>query len=377
MDTMMISKESDNTCKFNPAQKTITETEYYYNYGSRQIKSQKIQKFDDQGNLIQTKTISPGGIGSVPNITITEGDAIQQAQYSLIDPNSGNIVISKELVSPDNVKSKYYIEQTPDGDLILNYRITKPAEPGDKNDKETVLLDRNLCFRQLSENKFLTAINNVNYELEVNGCVFTITNLTNGDKKELNIDIIAEDEISQNLAAKILRQIPANILMSINHDDFQFKYNDNITNNAQCNPIPNACMIEMGDLLSSDADKNNNIVSVFLHEYGHRLDCDMSSAEETNDRYYLISQDKYLNEIYEKELETYWKNTDGSTQYSASYIANDLVEMVAETNLILNGIPHLIGTNRITVIQEYFPETIARIAELLDKRIDELTKKTQ
>ena len=111
---------------------------------------------------------------------------------------------------------------------------------------------------------------------------------------------------------------------------------------------------------------------IFLHEFGHYIDSDLITGKTC-----VISANDELNNVFKKEVENFLMESNSMQQCFIDYFINDCSdrensaaqERVAESNMLLNGLPDNDIANRASYLQQYFPETIAKIAELIDERI--------
>ena len=362
------SPDYNKVYDYNPRLNSMNISRYKHKKGVSILDSQTIKKYDKNNNLIEVRKSKKGGIDSVPIISVTKNGKSYPIQYSSIDPNSGSIIISKNFVSPNNIKTDYYIEQTQDGITILTYKIVDGNKEESDKDK-SVLLDRQLTIQQVEENKIITTIkNDKSYEVTREADKLTVKDLESGKIKEIDVNSFTTDEKSKECLLQVLFSTPGNILNIINSNKMRFEFNDaKDLNSGSCGLEGNKLLIALGKQLYSTSDKDESLLYVYLHEFGHLLNFDFDT-----ERFSKISNNEDLINVFKKEYQAFIENSDYMIQNAVSYLTNSLDEVVAEVNMLLNGVPDLLSAERISILQEYFPETIALIAKLLNQRIEDL-----
>jgi len=351
----IISME-DNFCDaYDAKNNQLNETIYRTIDGVTFVDSRTITKFDKNNNIEEEKVYSKGEIPGVLNVTIKKNGEIKTVQYGIKDKQSGGINISKDLISPENVISSYDIEKVPDGTSVYSYKIS---------DENGILLDRTLTVEKIDDKKMRTSVNGRVYEINLNSDTLYIKNLSDESVKILNLNDFVEDDETKELLSRILLNIPANLLEKLDSSKLKFIYDEELPNNggARYDKSNSILTIHLGEQLYSD-EMDLGLLQTFLHEFGHYLDFDFDTGD-----YQAISKDEDLIEIYKSEFNNYIENTDVIIQNEAGYLAERLDEMVAEVNMLIHGVPDLFAADRTTVIQEYFPRTIAKIAELIDNK---------
>ena len=118
---------------------------------------------------------------------------------------------------------------------------------------------------------------------------------------------------------------------------------------------------------SSEYSDETEQFGVFMHEFGHFLDTEIDS-----EKFGEISQNPEFLKVYKKELENFKHSSTSLMQEYVDYFidheGDDIgaqAETVAESHKILTS-PHT--ETRTYYLQQNFPETIAKIAELLEKQ---------
>ena len=250
--------------------------------------------------------------------------------------NKNNILIEKNLTSPNGTLS-IYKKQGTDDNYTLTYQIR--TKNGD------LILDLNRNFKKIDENITESEINGQKY---INTFDFLGVESnkvdTNGNSLDKNFMIVNwrfED---------ILKNFPAEIFYTMQKNGVLLELNNNDGEN-------NAFMTSDNKMLLSDGLRNDYFV--FAHEIGHVKDKELGN----------FSDDKKLKEIFAKEKENMLANTGELTKENLEYLINNtkgLKEFFAETYAIISGLGHNGVDNpytlRTTLLMQYFPETIAYIS---------------
>lgn len=317
---------------------------------------------DKNGKLQRTEYTEPSQIKGVYDIKHVMPDGTEKIISSgKIDKKTGISSIKKDMTSALGTRTQYLYEDDPQGNRILDYKIT------DKNGK--VLLNNSESFEVVSENKFISSKNNRSYEITADKDSVTVKDLQNPDRVAIfknDIDI----EGDKNEIISVLKQMPGEEL-------FKLK---NSTNK----------LVGIKDVLSSYSSTQLNqrsIVSgnnlfIVLHELGHACDVNTVDLNDEESAINAIFNNEEFNTIYEKEKAAFNKAfpdaqrdhiqyfIDHETHYNGE--VGGLRETIAESNALLTTAKsHEILGIRSQYLQQYFPETIA----FLDKRLAEVPSK--
>jgi len=250
--------------------------------------------------------------------------------------NKNNILIEKNLTSPNGTQS-IYKKQGTDDNYTFTYKII--SKNGD------VLLDLSRKYKKIDENKTESEINGQKY-INIFDFLGVESNKidTNGKSLDKNFMIVNwrfED---------ILKNFPADIFYTMQKNGVLLELNNNGGEN-------NAFMTSYNTMLLSDGLRNDYFV--FAHEIGHVKDKELGN----------FSDNKKLKEIFAKEKENLITNTGELTKENLEYLINNskgLKEVFAETYAIISGLGHNGVDNpyalRTTLLMQYFPETIAYIS---------------
>lgn len=307
---------------------------------------------DNQGNLLYIeKYVESKDAPGKYNIIRTDASGrewlIGLAEHS----ESGNLVIEKSLQGTDGTKTDYVYSESPKGERLSVTKIT---------DKDgNVLLNNSQKFRVIDENHFQSVENGETYDIQFSEDKIVVKK-DNGETVEFKIDDRNSKLYINPNIVPLLKQLPGSILMDIDK----------------------ASLTEIGvgiDNVEDDNahfDSNNNVVSIsesvsakdkgfiLLHELGHMKDLDGNKR---------IVENEELIEIFNEELQNFKENQSSIEEMAVSYLINDggflgggLPEMVAETNAFLyaNNTWDL-NEQRGQYLQQYFPKSFAKIAELL------------
>lgn len=307
---------------------------------------------DNQGNLLYIeKYVESKDAPGKYNIIRTDASGrewlIGLAEHS----ESGNLVIEKSLQGTDGTKTDYVYSESPKGERLSVTKIT---------DKDgNVLLNNSQKFKVIDENHFQSVENGETYDIQFSEDKIVVKK-DNGETVEFKIDDRDSKLYINPNIVPLLKQLPGSILMDIDK----------------------ASLTEIGvgiDNVEDDNahfDSNNNVVSIsesvsakdkgfiLLHELGHMKDLDGNKR---------IVENEELIEIFNEELQDFKENQSSIEEAAVSYLINDgaflgggLPEMVAETNAFLyaNNTWDL-NEQRGHYLQQYFPKSFAKIAELL------------
>ena len=99
-----------------------------------------------------------------------------------------------------------------------------------------------------------------------------------------------------------------------------------------------------------------------MHECGHFKDL----SDKPN--FEVISSNQELIETFRREFQAFKEDSTTTQQHAIQHLTRDgITEIVAETNMLINGFSTEETNYRDFCLQQYFPETIAIITKLLDE----------
>ncbi len=276
-----------------------------------------------------------------------------------IDKKTGITSIKKDMKSPDGTRTQYLYENDPQGNRIVDYKIT------DKNGK--VLLNKSQTFEVVNENKFISSTNNKKYEINVTENSISVQDLNNKDNKAVfNAD---KDFIgNKKMFLDTLKRFPGEELI---------KMRKNIDT---LESIPDPL-----DSYYTGAEKKiytGADAFLLLHELGHAED--MKNVDgNSNDGYIKtfcksVTADKEVNKTFEEEKANFFKKYPQAQREYIDYFMNTLnhyngetgglQETIAETNALLSeGKSYEPLAIRSQYLQQNFPKTIAILETKLNK----------
>ncbi|MFI3300321.1 MAG: hypothetical protein R3Y28_02770 [Candidatus Gastranaerophilales bacterium] len=291
---------------------------------------------------------------------------------------SGLIVIEKTLKSPSGTKTDYIYGETPDGSRQSIVRITD----ADGN----VILNRKNQYKVIDENHFVTAENDQPYDIKFEDDKVVVTKMKYKDgvtTKRLSKDTelttdqffieIGDGKVLDPNLISLIKKLPASELYKIHEHGINRIFlaeegfetgakNDNhvlgISNNAQFRMSKNGKISEV--VMSKELQ---NDLFVLLHELGHY-----------RDQFTKVYKNKELLKTFESESKEFIKNNANKELEHVAYFIDLLhknkggaiTEVIAETNALLNASNNSdFIAMRSEYLQQYFPKTIAQIAELL------------
>ena len=314
------------------------------------LKSMMTEKFDADNNLIYKEQVEPSVINGVFNITRTYPDGRVEKISDASKTKEGNEVIEKKMESLDGTKTYYRYEDDPQGNRILDYKIT------DKNGKE--LLNRSVTFEVIDENHFVSSSGGDKFDIKFDKNTLKVKNLQNGKIVEIDLKNFTKD--TSDLLLPVLKSIPGNELFKMKELDLKTLYVTDKADNAAYSRAEQSIMT-----------KEQYIdLGVLLHEWGHAKDELMFKEIQEE-----IKSDKKLREIYNQEraaFRDYFCDAQlseiGYFTADYHYLGSDSIkEGIAETNTLLSTCPkNETQAIRSHYWQQYFPRTIAYLAGLLE-----------
>lgn len=312
-----------------------------------------IERLDAEGNLISKETLIIDQNGTIKSSITDKNGKQHPIQWSKKDTDDGNEIIQRNFTSPDGTRSEYYWEQSPEGFYISSYKIT------DKDGK--VLLNQERTFQSVdgNPNKFISSCNDKVYEIEYLGNTVKIT-----DKKENKITTLDLSKLTDTNNKDIInaiKKLSGDALIDIAERGIKNIGTDNFGGNwSQYERILQIPSIEF-------ALDETEQMGVLMHEFGHFLDTEINGSE-----FGELSKDQEFLKIYNEELENFKKNSTSQMQLYVDYFTDHdgdeisaTAETIAESNKILTT-SHT--ETRTYFLQQNFPRSIAKIAELLEKQ---------
>lgn len=340
---------------------TTAKTRYEKNPKGRLIVTHEVRIIKDKdGKTLRTEYTEPSDIKGMFNIKhMMPNGEVKQISSAKVDPKTGITTVKKDMTSPLGVRTQYLYEDDPQGNRIIDYKIT------DK--KGNVILNNSESFEVVNSNKFISSKNGHKYEMTVaeDGMGLTVKDLED-PKRTATFSSSKNISGKQDQILNVLKQMPGEELLKLNKATKE--------------------LVGINDVLKSYAsstEKTRKIVSgndlfVILHELGHaRDDRDVDVKDKKNTLKNALFKDKEFSKIYTKEKNAFNKAYPDAQRNHISYFINHeshylgkgggKQETVAEANALLSTPKsHEVFGIRSQYLQQNFPETIA----YLDKKLN-------
>jgi len=335
---------------------------------------------DNQNKLIRKETYDKSDVEGMFNVKYEFPNG-KTRDVSKVTKNkeTGAILIEKDMRSPDMTKTQFRYEDDPNGNRIIDYKITSLDGK--------VLMKQSQSFEVLGDNKFRSSRNDKTYliELDDTSNILKVTDEKKNETSEIKLKDFVEGDDKK--IANMLKTISGDELINLKNNVLKVQEIDN--------KLRSYCKSEMNfDLESDDMDAPILMYSslaisddpfVFLHELGHATDVGgksfcMKIDDETGKLGSAVEDslrdDKKFKEIYENERQNFLKEFPTNEREHISYFINDeavkgnkkrgRIETIAETNALLNTYQTVgeIGI-RTQYLQQHFPRTIAYLSEKL------------
>ncbi len=345
---------------------TTAKTRYEFNEKNIPIVTHEIRLIKDKnGKLQRTEYTEPSDVKGIFNIKhVMPNGKVQQVSMAKVDKKTGITTIKKDMTSPSGVRTQYLYEDDPQGNRIVDYKITN------KNGK--VLLNNSETFEVINDRKFISSKNGHKYEITMPEKSYDI-HVKDLEKPERTVTFACFKDISgmKEPILNVLKQMPGEELFKLKQST------------SKLTGIP--------DVLSSYSKTTEyereivtgNDLFAILHELGHACDVkdvDMLKQKESINN--ALFNDKKFNQIYEKEKKAFNKTYPDAQRNHIAYFINHEThyngeiggkkETIAEANALLTTArTHEVLGIRSQYLQQNFPETIA----YLDKKLAEAPKK--
>ena len=336
-----------------------TEKNKYTNRVERSYTYKEIIDYkDDNGNTkykkVSTKSKDvPGNV----NIQIIYPDGkVKDIVKSSKDEKTGIVTIKKDMISPDGTKTQYLYEDDPQGNRIIDYKIT------DNNGK--VLYQNSQTFEKVTDTKFISSNDGRKYEINIDNQSISVKDTGLGKEETIKFKKKIE-KFNREEMINLLKKVPGNMLMEAAQD--VKKYNGLQKDEATlAYSIPSQKIIASADNLF-----------IFLHELGHIKDSETLKSKDRIERHneeMQYSGNKKIQNTYMEELSNFVKKYPHEQRKEAGYFLENeghyggkwgaLCEVVAETNAIGSAVTNECSDEiilRAEYLQENFPKTIAEI----------------
>ena len=313
---------------------------------------------DKLGNIKRREYTAPSEIKGVLDsfYVDAQGNKVQVSEGHY-DKKTGITTVKKNMESLDGTKTTYLYEDDPQGNRISEYKIV------DKNGN--VLLNKNSTFEVIDENHFVSTCNDDKYDITVDEHNISVQNMKNPDRKAV-ISIDKSIEGDKTAILKSLKSMPGEELFKVAESTKKLVGNDDVLSSYY---MPQDKSIHSGSDLF-----------VILHELGHARD--MNKIDTSSDEAVLKTMSETIREssdvkkTFEEEKAAFTKAFPEAQREHIDYFINSVThyagetgglgETIAESNALLTTPKsHEILAMRSQYLQQYFPKTIALMAEKL------------
>lgn len=384
-ETIHIKYDSDD----NPVSKkvmttdfrtnTFNETKFEYTQEGYPVMSEAVKiKRDAQNRLIRKETYEKSDIEGMYNVKYEfPNGKTRQLSKATKDKNTGAVLIEKDMRSSDMTRTQYRYEDDPNGNRIIDYKITSPDGK--------VLMNQSQTFEVLNKNTFRSSRNNKSYLIELDN-KNKILKVTDEQKKKGTTEIDLKDMIKgkKTNLINLLKTIPGDELINLDKNVFNIKEADD--------KLSSYCQSEAVEFDDDDQEYMYSTMLlvpedafVFLHELGHATDIGGKPVDELKNKQTgkwetiirgSLRDDKKFKKIYDEERKNFLKEFPTNEREHINYfIADEALpgrpkqgknETIAETNALLNTYQttNVLGI-RTQYLQQHFPKTIAYLSAKL------------
>lgn len=310
---------------------------------------------DKKGNLIRKEILEPSDVKGVYNIRHIDAKGnVKVISEGKIDKKTGITTVRKNMTSLDGTKTEYLYEDDPQGNRIMDYKIT------DKNGK--VLLNNSSSFEVVEKNHYISSKNGKKYDVVVGNHNIDVKELDD-QKRKVTISIDKKIKGDKKEILKSLKATSGEQLMKLAETK--------------------TSLVGKKDYSRSAFDTRDNAIHTgsnlyaFMHELGHAIDKKgLDSTNLTiidNSPKTQINNNEKFEKVYEKEREAFVKAFPRIQRNHIDYFINmeywgkpSEEESIAESNALLTA-PNSMDclAIRSQYFQQYFPRTIATLDKLL------------
>lgn len=366
-DRAVLMKED----RFNPSQymATVDKEVFIFDKASEKLLSKMKGTFQDmeiqnytQGTQIHQRYNMSDGYGTLIDKIVTENsgqktyfqqasvdgqldafrvnkDSVDILSRAVLDPFTGEYVIKQNLKSPAGIEVQSRFLQQPNGESEYTYSIKS-------------LLDLRRTYKIVDENNFVSTINGQQYDINVSGDFLNVT--TKGVTE--TIDLKALVPSGDEKIIDMIKHLPGDKIIEIKNSGLKevTPYFLNPEGSGQRDGV-----IRLGEHHLANP-------FVFLHELGHL------KASKIDDAVW-----NRILAVYHKELAEYKSRTTSSELHTIDHIIENsshylnekhgaVEEIFSDTNALLGSPNSDRGiAERVLIIQEMFPETMAEISKYL------------
>ena len=217
------------------------------------------------------------------------------------DEKTGIVTIKKDMISPDGTKTQYLYEDDPQGNRIIDYKIT------DNNGK--VLYQNSQTFEKVTDTKFISSNDGRKYEINIDNQSISVKDTGLGKEETIKFKKKIE-KFNREEMINLLKKVPGNMLMEAAQD--VKKYNGLQKDEATlAYSIPSQKIIASADNLF-----------IFLHELGHIKDSETLKSKDRIERHneeMQYSGNKKIQNTYMEELSNFVKKYPHEQRKEAGY----------------------------------------------------------
>ena len=315
---------------------------------------------DKNGKPIYYEYYSPSDISGVFDVRVRDVATGKTKILSSgkVDKETGIKTVEKDMTSNDGTRTQYHYEDDPQGNRIIDYKITDKDGNVLMNDKQT--------FEVINENKFVSSHNGKVYDIEFSGDNLTIKSRNDGVTTEIELNKLITAQSDKAMLVGLMKQMPAEELIALDkHVNHLESLKDKLRSNFS-SPLDNR--LQVGD-----------DISVLEHELGH-------SKHETPIGQYVIEASPTIQKVYDAELKAFKKTATKEEQKFIDYFIDPnshkskawldigtMMETIAESNSLLNNYYHSPELAiRAQYLQQHFPKTIAAISKVMNEGLEPL-----
>lgn len=314
------------------------------------IKEKRIIQ-DKTRKIIKTDIIKKSKVRGIFSEKTVDADGNVKILSSGKRGKNGGFTVKKDMESLDGTKTQYEYHEDQKGNRVSGYKIT------DKNGK--VLLDDSSSFKIIDENTVISTHKGKSYEIKTDFFAMHVRDLKTGEINDIKYSkIITGDGFDLK---ELLSKVDAEELIALSKKGVKLRFIDDPMESK----LRKDGIIEVG--------KN---VFVLEHEATHAKDARYFNETDFNkDR--LISTNPDLLKVYNKERTAFMDAFPLAQQKHIDYFINKLThkggkngsikETVAESGAMLRTYQSMQQlAMRTNYLQQYFPRTIAKVAEILE-----------
>jgi hypothetical protein len=307
---------------------------------------------DKAGNVLRTETLTPSEVEGIYNVKSIDADGNVKIISSGEKDKNGCVTIKKNLEGLDGTKTQYEYYDDPVGNRITYYKIV------DKDGK--VLLNDTQSFEVVDKNTAISSHGAKSYEIKTDEAGMKIRNLQTKETTQIDFNEFFVPECANSVELKsLLSKVSAEELISLNKKGVKLNYMENSMNSKVC---PEG-VVDTGANKFAFEHETGHVKDFpdFGQDFGQRLD---------------ITNNPVLSKVYDEERDAVLESIPFVQQRYIDYFINKsdhisgvkgaLMETVAETNGLLNSYQ---SSNELAIrtnyLQQYFPKTIAKAAELM------------